>query len=485
MPTVASIRQMDVFLPLPLGADAVNAARRRELQPHGAAEAGRDDGAGAERTSPRSPRGSATRTSATARSPSTSCRCSSQVVGNVRRARAGAARIGGAGAADRVRQRREPAADARDRPAEGDRGPHRARRELAAAGAAAADRERAARPARRRRRPARSRRVALQVVRDDQSRQHSAARRDRARRHGARVHVRRVDPDRHRVRPGAGAARRARRSQHVAEGRRPKHAGRRRLRQLAAPAAQPAGRGGGGDLADAARRRRAAGSQLRAAAERVAGLRARRRHLDAARRERASVRRIATPRSRSTGRSATRSRAVPGVTMRGAVSSLPFTSSVGWGSINVEGWTPQPGQELQVDQRGATPDYFRTMGIPLVQGRFFTDCDMPPNAEPVVDHRREVRAALLAGRRRRSASTSGAIPSTQADDRRRRRHGEAVRPRRRRPHRRLSARRLGAAIRSRGRSSDPAAVAARHGAARSTSSIRRSPSTTSRRCPTG
>ena len=41
--------------------------------------------------------------------------------------------------------------------------------------------------------------------------------------------------------------------------------------------------------------------------------------------------------------------AVPGVMVRGAVSSLPFTSSVGWGSINVEGFQPQPGQELQVD----------------------------------------------------------------------------------------------------------------------------------------
>ena len=76
--------------------------------------------------------------------------------------------------------------------------------------------------------------------------------------------------------------------------------------------------------------------------------------------------------------------AVPGVASRGAVSSLPFTSSVGWGSINVEGWTPQPGQELQVDQRNATTDYFKTMRIPLVQGRFFTDLDMPQNAEPVV-----------------------------------------------------------------------------------------------------
>jgi putative ABC transport system permease protein len=74
---------------------------------------------------------------------------------------------------------------------------------------------------------------------------------------------------------------------------------------------------------------------------------------------------------------------VPGVIHRGAVSSLPFTSSVGWGSINVEGWTPQPGQELQVDQRGVTSDYFQTMKIPLVSGRSFTDIDMPQNAEPV------------------------------------------------------------------------------------------------------
>jgi len=75
---------------------------------------------------------------------------------------------------------------------------------------------------------------------------------------------------------------------------------------------------------------------------------------------------------------------VPGVVMRGGVSALPFTAAVGWGSINVEGFTPQPGQELQVDQRACTPDYFRTMGIPLLQGRFFNDFDLMPNADPVV-----------------------------------------------------------------------------------------------------
>jgi predicted permease len=75
--------------------------------------------------------------------------------------------------------------------------------------------------------------------------------------------------------------------------------------------------------------------------------------------------------------------AVPGVQSRGFVSALPFTSSVGWGSINVEGWTPRPGQELQVDQRNATIDYFRTMKIPLTQGRFFEESDLPGNAAPV------------------------------------------------------------------------------------------------------
>jgi len=75
--------------------------------------------------------------------------------------------------------------------------------------------------------------------------------------------------------------------------------------------------------------------------------------------------------------------AVPGVISRGAVSALPFTSSVGWGSINVEGWTPKAGEELQVDQRSATVDYFQTMRIPLKQGRYFTEQDMPSTAEPV------------------------------------------------------------------------------------------------------
>jgi putative ABC transport system permease protein len=66
---------------------------------------------------------------------------------------------------------------------------------------------------------------------------------------------------------------------------------------------------------------------------------------------------------------------LPGVVAEGAVSALPLTGSVGWGGIHVEGYTPPPGQELQVDQRTASVDYFRTMQIPLVAGRFFSPQD--------------------------------------------------------------------------------------------------------------
>ena len=66
---------------------------------------------------------------------------------------------------------------------------------------------------------------------------------------------------------------------------------------------------------------------------------------------------------------------LPGVVAEGTVSALPLTGSVGWGGIHVEGYNPPPGQELQVDQRDASSDYFRTMQIPLVSGRFFSDQD--------------------------------------------------------------------------------------------------------------
>jgi predicted permease len=75
---------------------------------------------------------------------------------------------------------------------------------------------------------------------------------------------------------------------------------------------------------------------------------------------------------------------LPGVTSEGAVSSLPLTPSVGWGGISIEGYVPPANQpELQVDQRAVTSDYFRTMQIPSISGRFFSPEDTG-KSQPVV-----------------------------------------------------------------------------------------------------
>jgi predicted permease len=73
---------------------------------------------------------------------------------------------------------------------------------------------------------------------------------------------------------------------------------------------------------------------------------------------------------------------LPGVVAQGQVSVLPLSGQVSWGGINVEGFTPNPGQELQVDQRVASTDYFRVMKIPLLKGRYFDDHDTP-DGQPV------------------------------------------------------------------------------------------------------
>ena len=75
---------------------------------------------------------------------------------------------------------------------------------------------------------------------------------------------------------------------------------------------------------------------------------------------------------------------LPGVKALGEVSVLPLTGEVGWGRINVEGFTPPPGQELQADIRSASADYFRAMQIPLLHGRFFSEDDTPDKPQVVI-----------------------------------------------------------------------------------------------------
>lgn len=66
----------------------------------------------------------------------------------------------------------------------------------------------------------------------------------------------------------------------------------------------------------------------------------------------------------------------PGLLSSGTISDLPMTASDGWGGLDVEGLTrPADQPELQADLRAASPDYFRTLKIPLLQGRWFTPLD--------------------------------------------------------------------------------------------------------------
>ena len=75
---------------------------------------------------------------------------------------------------------------------------------------------------------------------------------------------------------------------------------------------------------------------------------------------------------------------LPGVVAEGTVSGLPLSGEVGWGGIDVEGYTPPPRQELQVDLRVASTDYFRTMEIPLRKGRFFNEDDTADKPQTVI-----------------------------------------------------------------------------------------------------
>ena len=67
---------------------------------------------------------------------------------------------------------------------------------------------------------------------------------------------------------------------------------------------------------------------------------------------------------------------LPGVTAAGGVTSLPLSQMMAWGPITVEGRQSAAGEKfINVDIRTVAADYFRTMEIPLIRGRFFTETD--------------------------------------------------------------------------------------------------------------
>lgn len=71
-----------------------------------------------------------------------------------------------------------------------------------------------------------------------------------------------------------------------------------------------------------------------------------------------------------------RLQSLPGVESAGATNFLPLSGFWGTMSVVAEGQQPpKPGEEPHADNRVATPDYFRTMGIRLIRGRTFSERD--------------------------------------------------------------------------------------------------------------
>jgi putative ABC transport system permease protein len=71
-----------------------------------------------------------------------------------------------------------------------------------------------------------------------------------------------------------------------------------------------------------------------------------------------------------------RVRSLPGVRSAAAVDGVPVSGAGGGTWIHVEGKPePPPGQQVNVMVRTITPGYFSTLGVPLYEGRDFTDAD--------------------------------------------------------------------------------------------------------------
>ncbi len=70
-----------------------------------------------------------------------------------------------------------------------------------------------------------------------------------------------------------------------------------------------------------------------------------------------------------------RVKALPGIESATTAWFTPFASVIAKSSVVIEGWQTKPGENIAIDDTGVGPGYHEMLGIPLVQGRGFTERD--------------------------------------------------------------------------------------------------------------
>jgi putative ABC transport system permease protein len=83
-----------------------------------------------------------------------------------------------------------------------------------------------------------------------------------------------------------------------------------------------------------------------------------------------------------------RARSLPGVESAALINNLPLGQSDSSAGFLVEGAPdPPPGQQFDGGYRVCTPDYFKTMGAPVVRGREFTEADTADSSHVIIVNR--------------------------------------------------------------------------------------------------
>jgi putative ABC transport system permease protein len=86
--------------------------------------------------------------------------------------------------------------------------------------------------------------------------------------------------------------------------------------------------------------------------------------------------------------------AIPGVQQSAAISFLPMTGlGIGTSFYRADKPTPPPGEQFGTAVKPITPNFFRTMGIPIVRGRDFTAADTPTTTPVAIVSEALVRQA--------------------------------------------------------------------------------------------